>query len=105
MPPVAIRMEKSLLSTLVAPRYIIGIHINHEDANVFQRPEDHLDLTPTLPELLRLLGVPLRHDFFRKRRRLIEEGACEIEKEWALHDRHLNEPQIVRKTEELSHME
>ncbi len=45
--------------------------------------------------MLLFLCTPIGKHFFRKVRRLVEIGAGEIEDEWPVHDRHLNDPQCV----------
>ena len=74
---------------------VAGIHIGHEDAVAFEKPEDRLDFRPARTELLLFLRAPIGHDFFGEVGRLVEIGAGEIEDKRASHDRHFDDPKFV----------
>ena len=76
-------------------RDVAGVHIDHVDVEPFEFPKDRLDVGPSLPILLPLLGTPLRHDLLGEVGRLKQVGACEVQNEGPFHDGDLDDLKFV----------
>src|SRR5687768_1583990 len=76
------------IQSIFGERDIAWRHVDHEDTIAFQVAKNGLHFGPALLKLLLLFGPPIRHDFFREVRRLIEIHAGKIEDEGPAHHCH-----------------
>ena len=93
------------LNEIIAEFDVTRFHIGQIHAELGKRPLDRLDFLQTLAELFRLFFHPIRHHFGWVIRLLIQIGSGEIQDEWRRNNRHLDNPEVVVKTDQSWNLE
>jgi len=88
-------MDAKMFEISIGEGNVAGVHVDHVNSEGLELPQNGLRVRPSRAELLLLLGSPVRENFLRKLRCLVQVRTREVQYERSSHNRHFDDGKIV----------